>query len=152
MSIDDVEPQYIEPNLPGEPGRWARPSGSWFGPWPIFHPEWPVPEDGLACVYYLYDHSGICRYVGQTIRLRRRLGEHAKSGKVFAFWVAQWVAAEGALDEAEAVAINMNRLTTEGSDWNQRIPPWSRCWADTEDEIIDLAIRLAGAPHVECPF
>lgn len=123
-----VTEEFISPNLPDPPGEWATYGGAWFGPWPLYNPAWPMPKLGEACVYYLYDHNGVCQYVGRTKRLSIRLGEHTKDGKVFAFWVAQVFAFDADMVTAEAVAINM-ALTRGQAQWNRAIPEWLRTWA-----------------------
>lgn len=156
-SITDVglvqEHEY--PNLPSEPGEWAGHQGSYFGPWPIFHPQWPHPSDGEACVYYLYDHSGLCRYVGRTTRLRVRLGQHAKDGKVFAFWVAQTFTEESDLNMIEAVAINMNWISRDSGHWNKARPRHYRSWYSTCVEQYQWAkarLDIALSSRNEVPF
>ncbi len=64
------------------------PDGKWRGPWPL---DWgtSVPLPGQSVVYYLYDGSFTCCYIGSSGNLRARMKKHRSDGKIFSSWMAE---------------------------------------------------------------
>jgi len=68
-------------NEPDSDGRWR-------GPWPLYS-GLSLPAARQAVVYYLYDGSGACCYIGSSGNLRDRLKWHKDDGKIFESWMAE---------------------------------------------------------------
>jgi hypothetical protein len=62
--------------------------GRWYGSWPIEYGA-SIPEPGWSVVYYLYDGSLECCYIGSSGDLRNRLKWHRSDGKIFDSWMAE---------------------------------------------------------------
>ena len=63
------------------------PADTWVGEWPHIDGE-PYPISGISVVYVLFDATNEPCYVGSTSKLRPRLSEHTKAGKLFVRWQA----------------------------------------------------------------
>jgi hypothetical protein len=88
--------------------------GIWRGTFPLAEDE-PTPMTGTPVVYLLFDGENAPCYVGSTMRLRRRLKEHARTGKAFARWQAH-----ACHDRAEAYRIEREWLAEHKPYMNKR--------------------------------
>ena len=100
--------------------RCARES-RWEGAFPLSD-DTVVPIRGVSVVYLLFDRFNVPCYVGSTIRLRQRLKEHARDGKVFIRWQAH-----ACSDRADAYRIE--------SEWLARYQPYLNSQGASDEHV-----------------